>query len=182
MENGDDADDEGTGRKPRIKISMGMNTSSTKKVKVKRRRRRCKITGELLPLPPSSDEEDETTPVPPRKRKKANEDEDDDDNIPITAMKKKAEEKKAKESKGNTEGDVGSSNSTGDDAKQGDAEEKDSLFLDVEHWKQEREKLDGSFMAARALFTKHGPWKLPEANSERQFRLIAKSLMVKMDR
>ena len=179
MENGDDADDEGTGRKPRIKISMGKNKSSTTKVKVKRRRRRCKITGELLPLPPSSDEE-ETTPAPPRKRKRVNEDEDDDDDIPITEMKKKTEEKKAKENS-STQGSVDLNNNS-DGAKKGDAEDKDSIFMDVEHWKKEHEKLDGSFMAARALFTRHGSWSLPGVNSERQFRLIAKSLMVKMDR
>lgn len=187
MENGDDADveDEGTGRKPRIRISMGK--SSSNKVKVKRRRRRCKITGELLPLPPSSDEEDEeeTTPAPPRKRRKLErvqsdgDDDDDDDDIPITEMKKKAAAK-AKGVGGSIAAEGDYSSSSDGATKEEDTEKKDFIFTNVEHWKQEKEKLDGSFMAARALFTKLGPWNLPGPNTEYQFRLIVKSLISKM--
>lgn len=184
MENGDDADveDEGTGRKPRIRISMGK--SSSNKVKVKRRRRRCKITGELLPLPPSSDEEEETTPAPPRKRRKLErvqsdgDDDDDDDDIPITEMKKKAAAK-AKGVGGSIAAE-GDSSSSSDGATKEEDSEKDFIFTNVEHWKQEKEKLDGSFMAARALFTKLGRWNLPGLNTEYQFRLIVKSLISKM--
>ena len=185
MENGDDADveDEGTGRKPRIRISMGK--SSSKKVKVKRRRRRCKITGELLPLPPSSDEEEEeeeATPAPPRKRKKVeivqSDGDDDDDDIPITEMRKKAAAK-ANGAASRDAAEAGSSVGS-DGAKEEDAEKKGSIFKDVQYWKKEKENLDGSFMAARALFTKLGPWNLPELNTEYQFRLIVKSLISKM--
>ena len=196
MDNGDDADvdDEGKtpARKPRIRISLGSSSKngqpSTKK-KIKRRRRRNKETGELEDPPPSSDDEI-ATPTPSRKRRKPNSpeqskassaagsDEDSIDDMPIKAMKA-AESKKSKE-KDKSGSENGSSAKEG--SQEDESEEKSSIFTDVEHWKEEREKLDGSFMAARALFTKHGPWDLPEVNSERKFRLIAKSTLVKMSR
>lgn len=58
----------------------------------------------------------------------------------------------------------------------------DRLYLDIAQWKSERESLDGSFDAARALFTLYGPWKLPQSISSDKFAEIAKATLAKMDR
>lgn len=54
--------------------------------------------------------------------------------------------------------------------------------MDLTKWKEEREKLDGSFKSARALFTKHGPWFLPDNIPASKFPDIAKHTLMKMDR
>jgi len=150
-----------------------------KQKKTKRRRKRNKITGELMPLSPSSSE-GESTPGPKKKREKPNaavqgkddSQESDSDNKPIASLKKRS-------SNSNSKKETALVNA----AEKKEAlsqEEKDSIFRDVNYWKSEREKLDGSFMAARSLFTKHGPWKISEVDTERKFRLIAKSALTKM--
>ena len=60
--------------------------------------------------------------------------------------------------------------------------EADKLYLDISQWKSEREGLDGSFDAARALFTLYGPWKLPTSVNEDKFSEIAKTTLSKMER
>lgn len=130
----------------------------------RRKRRKVKSAEE-------SDDDGEEKPV-----KTANEaadtDDDSQDDQPIQAMKE-AEAKTSERSE------------TGDKSSEKDAKangESYSIFTDVQYWKDEREKLDGSFMAARALFMRHGPWNVPGVDTERKFRLIAKSTVVKMDR
>jgi hypothetical protein len=60
--------------------------------------------------------------------------------------------------------------------------DSDSLYLNIVPWKTEREALDGSFEAARALFTLYGPWKLPEVIPDDKFADVAKATLIKMDR
>ena len=57
----------------------------------------------------------------------------------------------------------------------------DSAWLDVTPWKLERDALDGTFDAARNLFTKYGPWKLP-AGLDDSFPEIALSTLSKVSR
>ena len=57
----------------------------------------------------------------------------------------------------------------------------DSVYLDLTAWRVERELLNGSFDAARGLFTKYGPWKLPKV-VEDAFPEIALSTLAKMNR
>jgi hypothetical protein len=58
----------------------------------------------------------------------------------------------------------------------------DKLYLDIAQWKSERESLDGSFDAARALFTMYGPWKLPSSVGDDGFAEVAKATLTKMGR
>lgn len=163
--------------------------------KIIKRRRRKKSTSENGE---GADASEMASPIPRRKRRKLNTPEtskssakappasqaDDavedsaDDLQPIESMKLAG----SKSPKEEDNGEKSPAAAAKDDI-DGDAhEKKGSIFLDVQYWKDEREKLDGSFMAARALFTKHGPWDLPEVSTERKFRLIAKSTLAKMDR
>jgi hypothetical protein len=170
---GDDDAEADTKQKPRLKIRMGKkkdDQDDTCEMVVKKRRRRKANAA------PAADEEADAdqevaSPTPRRKRTKANTPENsdknqhvdsDDDHKPIASLEKE----KLKE---------------GESEKENGAD-KSAIFMDVDYWKAEKEKLDGSFMAARALFTKHGPWKLPDVSTERKFRLIAKSTLVKMDK
>ena len=56
------------------------------------------------------------------------------------------------------------------------------VFLDLPKWKKEREELDKSFDAAKALFTSHGPWKLPPGVPPDKFSEIALATLAKMDK
>lgn len=161
-----------TKAKPRLKLRMGKKKDDDAETG-KRKRRRRKIN--TPPAVEDADADNEiATPVPRRKRKKANTPEaeadketkkaravDSDDDKPLSEILGKENGKGADKSENSNNGEI---------------------FLDVDYWKAEQEKLDGSFLAARALFTKHGPWKLPDATTERKFRLIAKSTLVKMDK
>jgi Bromodomain len=180
-------------RKPRIQISLGKNKdddeeNGEKKV-IKRRRRRKK----------DADEDDAAdamaSPIPRRKRRKLNNEAEEkaskkapppagsetesEDNQPITAMKAAESKASAEKNQSDNDSDASGEKKHSDSKTNGDS---GTIFMDVDYWKQERDKLDGSFMAARALFTRHGPWNLPEVTTERKFRLIAKSALVKMDR
>lgn len=66
------------------------------------------------------------------------------------------------------------------DRKRKENEEKDSpadLWLNIALLKKKRESLDGSFAAARANFTKHGPWQLPAAVDQSRFKDLAKQTL-----
>ena len=107
----------------------------------------------------------------------ADEEDSHDDLKPIKAIKAAAESKAAAKKEAELEKDEAVAK-----AKKLNSENDGSIFMNVQYWKEEREKIDGSFMAARTLFTKHGPWDLPDVITERKFRLIAKSTLAKMDR
>ena len=54
-------------------------------------------------------------------------------------------------------------------------------YMDVTTFQKEREALDGSFAAAKAHFTKRGPWQLPTQVAD-MFVSVAKQTLLKMGR
>ncbi|CAB9497972.1 CHD3-type chromatin-remodeling factor CHR7 [Seminavis robusta] len=190
----------GSVKKPRIQISLSTSSKSKdtseadgngKTIK-KRRRRKPGETEDNAKKKTESD-----SPNPKRKRRKLisndadgssskatglvgkgasqmadpDEDSQDEDDRPITSMKVTRSKAAAKnDSETESENDAPSK---GDGA----------IFMDVDFWKKEREKLKkGDFLAARALFSKYGPWSLPDLNSSKPFKLIAKATLSKMDK
>ena len=186
------AGDKSKKRKPRIQISIGKGKDDDAEAgeKVKKRRRRKKVAEEGVDGGEQPEEKrkrrKQKTGASEEKEgkssKKASQsvdsDDDSQDDKPIKSLK-------ASESKTSSDKD-GSDTNSATSAEKDDSKEINGvsglIFMDVQHWKDERGNLDGSFMAARASFTKHGHWNLPDVTTERKFRLIAKSLLVKMDR
>jgi Bromodomain len=176
-------------KKPRIKISLGSSKSkgevgNGKDAKKRRSRMRAGASEG------TSDDSDMSLPVPKRKRKKrktensgsskaiaptkgdVDEDSQDDESMNAFMAAKSAQTKPADD-----DSDVESDQDVKVEKGKGD------IFKDVRFWQKEREKLEKkNFMAARALFTKYGPWDLPDLDTERKFRLVAKATILKMDR
>ena len=58
----------------------------------------------------------------------------------------------------------------------------ENVYMNPSTIRQEVEKLDGSFEAARANYTKRGPWTLPREVGENMFDDVAKIMLNKMSR
>ena len=183
-------------KKPRIRISLKDGDGDGKKRKPGRPKKKTKSKEEAAEA--AADEgnqgDDETTPAPKRKRKRA---EKIDSTKKISRKRSKksetaptAEELKPSVSVGSPQPlpAAESMNGKGHGKKLAAkaaipaGDDSAAIYLDVDLWKAERKALDGSFKAARAHFTKRGPWKLPSAIDDSNFRQIAKQTLNKMGR
>jgi Bromodomain len=159
-------------KKPRIRISLNGYDKVAKKVGKKRKKAEMEEDE-------GAEADVEKTPAPKKKRggkKKA------DTEVQASEEPKK-KRKKAEKKEEKIDGSVSEAAPppTADDDADGEPETENlSLYMNVPYWKSERAKLDGTFKAANALVTKHGPWKLPEEIGEDRFTDVALAVLSKM--
>jgi hypothetical protein len=194
-DDGDDDDDDdmpiaSLKRKPRIKISVNGSEGTPKKTTSMKRKK----DGD------THETGNETSPGPKKASKKRKKDEDtheaDDETSPgpkkkrsrkasVTPSKKKKKKKGADE-----EPEIAQDHTVEEAAVDQPSEASEMLdggrtsrFLDVNLFKEEREGLmDGTFKAARDLFTQHGPWTIPAEVGEERFAEVAKAVIAKMSK
>lgn len=161
-------------KKPRIRISLNGYDKVAKKVGKKRKK------SEMEEVDEGADADVEKTPAPKKRggKKKADTEAQGSDE---PRKKRKKAEKKEEKIDGNVS-EAAASPKADDVADGGEPETESnlSLYMNVPYWKSERAKLDGTFKAANALVTKHGPWKLPEEIGEDRFADVALAVLSKM--
>jgi len=158
----DDLVDSSPRKKPRIKISINGDDKAKKKRGSKRKGKKNDADLE----DEGAKVDDEKTLGPKKRRKKNGSDETmNGSDLEVVEDSKELSVKKMK---------VDKSQKTDSDG--------NALYFNTKYWKAEREKLDGSFFAARELFMKHGPWVLPDGISADSFVGIATAVIAKMSK
>lgn len=140
-------------KRPRIKISLSSDDPSSSK---KKKRGRASKDDEGVD---SDSESLLETPAPKKKRGR-----------PFGSKNKKKKPKDGEDANGEAGTPVPRKKKT------------KSLYLDTALWKSERESLDGSFEAAKALFAKHGEWEFPAELSADKFKDVALGTLSRMGR
>jgi hypothetical protein len=167
-------------KKPRIKISLNGDDKRTPTKGGKKKKM------------PDIEEEDEgaeadTEKTPgPKKRRGAKKKPEGDASEGPKKKRKRVEKKNENGGDGDaeaeppTEDPVDADGDSNADGVEPEADESLSLYLNAQYWKNEREQLEESFEAANELFTKHGPWTLPEEVGEDRFTDVANAVLAKM--
>jgi hypothetical protein len=159
--------DEASTKKPRIKISLkGKKETKAGIGRIPKKRKSAENDERPKGKDLSDGEVEELPEVKTRKRRR------DEEDVSGHSLKKK------KSSRKEVEDDILSDSTMEDGEMDSDTEEHDDpagIYLNAEAIHNECEELDGTFISARALFTKRGPWSIPKKLREENFLEIATS-------